>query len=433
MKKFRLETVSINMLISEFVLNIPDFQRRFVWNSEKKLKLVDSLQLGFPIGAITLFERENDYLIIDGLQRINTLIQFSSTPNEILQFNYYYKIIEPRLSQLFQKHNIKYNANKQKRNIKNWYESLKDKFDYQKISLLKEKYYEDGLVEKDIEIYFLEDLHEILKEPISFEKQEVAVIIYRGDIDTIPQLFSNINTATKPLSKYEMFQAIWYNYKLNNEMFNDYYRYYEMQLESVNSDYQISSTKEAGDYDIFKNLIALSNKLCCNEDMNKLFSLWVPSSKQLKYEDLTRYYENDEIAFEIFSTIVTSTPNAINTSINRLFESDSDYEKISKFVLLINNIIYDECINVITSLKKLVYKEKNFSKYHSLYVLIGFIKSKYYIDNKNFIVFKKEVVNQRMIDEVLKIEEHLNEEWFINENRQISFLVSKLKLLDDLD
>jgi uncharacterized protein with ParB-like and HNH nuclease domain len=92
--------------LSEYILNfekgnlqVPAFQRDFVWNNEKKLDLFDSIKKGYPIGSVLLwqpnFEKEEDYerfggeklgayeipkrnqnsfYILDGFQRLSTLI-----------------------------------------------------------------------------------------------------------------------------------------------------------------------------------------------------------------------------------------------------------------------------------------------------------------------------------------------------------------------
>lgn len=80
-------------------LQVPAFQRAFVWANEKKLDLFDSIKRGYPIGSVLLwkpnFENEGDYdrfgteslgayktpkrtsnsfYILDGFQRLSTLI-----------------------------------------------------------------------------------------------------------------------------------------------------------------------------------------------------------------------------------------------------------------------------------------------------------------------------------------------------------------------
>jgi hypothetical protein len=59
-------------------LKIPAFQREYVWDRNKASKLVESFLLGLPVPGTFLFkERANPgYLIIDGQQRILSLIKF---------------------------------------------------------------------------------------------------------------------------------------------------------------------------------------------------------------------------------------------------------------------------------------------------------------------------------------------------------------------
>lgn len=60
----------------EFVIN-PDFQRLFRWEIGQKSKLLESLLLGIPLPSIFVFEKEDSkWELIDGLQRISTLLEF---------------------------------------------------------------------------------------------------------------------------------------------------------------------------------------------------------------------------------------------------------------------------------------------------------------------------------------------------------------------
>lgn len=56
------------------------YQRKLVWTLEEKQRLVESVLRGYPIPAILLAERESlDYEVIDGLQRLHTLMSFVET------------------------------------------------------------------------------------------------------------------------------------------------------------------------------------------------------------------------------------------------------------------------------------------------------------------------------------------------------------------
>lgn len=55
----------------------PEYQRRITWNTKKRSKLIESLIINIPIPPIFLYEYDYDkYEIMDGLQRISTIIDF---------------------------------------------------------------------------------------------------------------------------------------------------------------------------------------------------------------------------------------------------------------------------------------------------------------------------------------------------------------------
>lgn len=60
----------------ELIIN-PDFQRLFRWEIGQKSKLIESILLGIPLPSIFVFEQEDSkWELIDGLQRISTLLEF---------------------------------------------------------------------------------------------------------------------------------------------------------------------------------------------------------------------------------------------------------------------------------------------------------------------------------------------------------------------
>jgi hypothetical protein len=55
----------------------PDFQRMFRWEIGQKSKLIESLLLGIPLPSIFVFEKnDGTWELIDGLQRISTILEF---------------------------------------------------------------------------------------------------------------------------------------------------------------------------------------------------------------------------------------------------------------------------------------------------------------------------------------------------------------------
>lgn len=78
---------------------VPDMQRKFVWDSIKSSRLIESIILGLPIPPLFLLEiSDNQYELIDGVQRLTTLSNFVNGR----QWNYdqqtHSKIIPAKLS-----------------------------------------------------------------------------------------------------------------------------------------------------------------------------------------------------------------------------------------------------------------------------------------------------------------------------------------------
>lgn len=58
-------------------IEIPGFQRNYVWDIRKASKLIESILMGLPIPQIFLYESErNRFIVIDGQQRLMTLYYF---------------------------------------------------------------------------------------------------------------------------------------------------------------------------------------------------------------------------------------------------------------------------------------------------------------------------------------------------------------------
>jgi len=67
-----------NLYQSEEIFINLDFQRYFRWTNSQKTRLVESILLGIPIPSIFVYEREDGiWELVDGLQRVSTILQFS--------------------------------------------------------------------------------------------------------------------------------------------------------------------------------------------------------------------------------------------------------------------------------------------------------------------------------------------------------------------
>lgn len=64
----------------------PDFQRRNVWDNQKRSRLIESLMIGYPVPEIVLAEvigEKKKYVVIDGKQRLLAIYGFSKVNSDI--------------------------------------------------------------------------------------------------------------------------------------------------------------------------------------------------------------------------------------------------------------------------------------------------------------------------------------------------------------
>ena len=61
--------------IKSGTVKIPGFQRNFTWDIKRSSKLIESILMGLPIPQLFLYEQSrNEFLVIDGQQRLTTII-----------------------------------------------------------------------------------------------------------------------------------------------------------------------------------------------------------------------------------------------------------------------------------------------------------------------------------------------------------------------
>ena len=433
-KEFVLDQTTIKKLLTAYKLTIPDFQRSFVWKNNKKYQLISSLFKGFPIGALTLYEDEGQYYIIDGLQRINTLQQYLSSPSKIVGFKEYYSKISDDIKSFMANNDLNIRESKLKNCIKEWYEGLNELYEYEKITILYNK-----IKEKEDIFKYMSDLDlvakllEILQMNIRIMHDDIVLIIYKGDKEDLPELFKNINTGSVALSQYEILQSVWINYYLNETILVNEYDAFLRELELIKEDYEIGAVKDKGQFDIFKNLIGLNNIICCIKDSDRVFnySAYKKRAQYVEYKDNNKkYYDNDTIAFELYSSIISLSSNRIVKAVDMLYSENHTKDKISKFVKKLNEIIV-ETINWLIS----YLGDRNInlieSKYHSLYIITGLVMSRYDIDAENIKITSIEKIAE-IENECLDIDRHIKENWFLDENRQVGFFVKKLSELNNM-
>ncbi len=71
----------ISMVESGAIDVAPAYQRQFRWDSEKRAHLIESVFLGVPVPSLFMAtNRDGTWELVDGVQRLSTLVQFAGTP-----------------------------------------------------------------------------------------------------------------------------------------------------------------------------------------------------------------------------------------------------------------------------------------------------------------------------------------------------------------
>src|SRR3989344_5952848 len=69
-------------LTRDIIVN-PKYQRGVVWKHKQKIRLIESIANGYPIGFILLWKRsDKKYEILDGQQRITTIWEFANVKDK---------------------------------------------------------------------------------------------------------------------------------------------------------------------------------------------------------------------------------------------------------------------------------------------------------------------------------------------------------------
>lgn len=99
----------VAMMHNNDIILDPDYQRNYIWDNKKASLLIESILLNVPIPVIYVSQDEEDrWIVIDGLQRLNTLRrffdnEFKLTSLEVLpELNkFQYSTLNPKAKRMF--------------------------------------------------------------------------------------------------------------------------------------------------------------------------------------------------------------------------------------------------------------------------------------------------------------------------------------------
>lgn len=194
---------------------VPMFQRGKCWNEKQQRKFIDSLIKGFPVGTMLFYETFEDgrqtYILVDGLQRGNSIKKYMNNPTE---FFYDRNVSEDFCQSVLQIVNANVPENyatvrvlltefiKAQQNFKNlqYYQPAKE---------IAERFSAGvapiGDLIDVIAKFF--DERQSLYEQIALTI--IPVIVYHGEEENLPEIFDRINSQGTPLDQYEVYAAAW--------------------------------------------------------------------------------------------------------------------------------------------------------------------------------------------------------------------------------
>ena len=89
--EIKVESITIQQLIEEYtggLIFTPEFQRDFRWPISKQRELIESILIGIPLPSILLIrEKDGDWWLVDGRQRVTTLRRFIDPKNRASTFH----------------------------------------------------------------------------------------------------------------------------------------------------------------------------------------------------------------------------------------------------------------------------------------------------------------------------------------------------------
>ena len=77
-----------DMAVEKMIDIAPDYQRHFVWDDLRQSQLIESIMLGIPVPSLFMAtNKDSTWEVIDGLQRLTTIINYIGTSEVIKQTN----------------------------------------------------------------------------------------------------------------------------------------------------------------------------------------------------------------------------------------------------------------------------------------------------------------------------------------------------------
>ena len=204
---------------------VPMFQRGKRWNKNQENVFIDSLIKGYPVGTMLFYEtvegNKITYILVDGLQRGNSIKKYMTNPTDFFYDNNISDEFCAEILRIIGHENEEYYQTirtiltsfiREQKTYKNLqYYSVSKK-------IVDEFEVDNDLIQQlinTIESFFEErqELYDRIANTV------IPVIVYTGEESNLPDIFDRINSKGTPLDQYEVYAAAWpvnEKYEINN-------------------------------------------------------------------------------------------------------------------------------------------------------------------------------------------------------------------------
>jgi hypothetical protein len=223
MKDQRLQIADIVRHIDDAtlgILNVPEFQRKYVWRASKVADLVDSLWRGYPIGTLLLWESSSyesprtalgnqgrKLWIVDGQQRVTSLaLLFGRKPywwSDAPQWNKFYKKYDILVNVAKDKDNLEFGLTNPVRSKSNEWLSVRTVLQSPNLSELAIEVSEKLGGSKRFA-----EFHEKLQSIKTIENAQLYEIIVDHELEDVAEIFGRLNTAGTKIRESDIIVAL---------------------------------------------------------------------------------------------------------------------------------------------------------------------------------------------------------------------------------
>lgn len=217
-----------NMNKDNKIIAVPMFQRGQRWNMNQRKVFIDSLIKGYPVGTMLFYETiengQQTYILVDGLQRGNSIKMYMSNPTDFFYDSSISSDFCKSILSIVDSEFSEENCNKLRNLLTTFIKEQKTFKNLQYFEPAQRIASEFNADLLSCASKLIEVIGEFFKERQDLYDQiamtVIPVIVYHGAEENLPEIFDRINSQGTPLDQYEVYAAAWpvkQRFKISNE------------------------------------------------------------------------------------------------------------------------------------------------------------------------------------------------------------------------